>query len=400
MKNTTIIILLLVCHLGLSQEIKNQIIKQIETKHKQVVYDNQKIDNIFLDKNITYTSILEGERYVKETYSMLRNFMLVDSNNNKLRLEKNEYPIDIVNSVLYTFVEDANNHSREYRSYQIEKENYIKNGSLKLSIDATAHVLKNGTITVTEGGHSGRDWIGLYNKDFKELHNFKPFNEESNISFDRNENYIVYAAQVETDSIIRLAVYGGFASYGQLGTREIKINNSLILSSVKVVKDNIFVLLSSTKSGHSQILILNKDLEEINKIKLTERVSHNKIVSINENVYLNTRSNIQVYDISGKKKGAIEKDITKPIKTDYGYKFKGSNIYNFNNEYLLLLEASYEDNVTEIKDVSIQIFDSQTQKLLQKTKVDDIFSGDLRLEQSKGSLIIFSNSKSLSYEKV
>ncbi len=373
--------------------------KDLSSKNENLV-SQYKIDNVFISSKNSYVSLLTSERYNRANYSMQRNFIIKDFDGIEYSLRKNEYPIDIIDHNVYTFTEDIDKQQREYVVYDVSNKTLDKKSSLTLSLSSTAYPIKNGDIVITEGGHSGRDWIALYSKDFKKIHEFRPFNEESNINFDANENYIVYVGQIDVDSKIRVALYGSFGNKGLVGTQEINIDDNLILSSVKVVKDKIVILFSSTISGSSQFLVLDNTLKEVNKVSLNERVSYNKIVSNSNNFYLNTSTQILSFDIDKlEKKVLLKKENTQAVKTKKGYRFKGSNIFKLDENYLLLLEAIYDDSVNDINDVELKIIGFKDQSVEQKIKTETSFLGDLKLKKFGNELVLFANNKILVYEK-
>ena len=135
---------------------------------------NDKLDQIFGNSERAFSSFLIAERPNKTTRSIDRNFILQDDEGIEYMLKKNEYPLDIIQDKLYTFIENVEDQKRDYIIYDIKSNNGLeKIASLTLSLSSTASVLKNGDVIVTEGGHSGRDWIRLYSNELNMIHEFQ-----------------------------------------------------------------------------------------------------------------------------------------------------------------------------------------------------------------------------------
>ena len=361
-----------------------------------------KIENVFTNKGKLIESYITSERYNKVDYSLDRFYTLKREDGVKYELKKNEYPIEIINNKLYTYTENVGKGEREFITYDLNKKELKKDPkTLKLSLSSSAEVLENGDLIISEGGHNGSDWIGLFSSNFEPLHEFKPFNDLSHISYDVNENFIAYVAQIDVDSRIRIALYGSFANKGFIGSKEIKIDQDLILSSVKVVKDKVVVLFSNIKNSNSQLLILDKEFNLIKKISLNERVAYHKIISNNESFYINTSSKISSYEIEkGEKEWEFKKEKKASQKTAKGYRFTATDVYILDKDNLLLVDAIYEDGVDDINDVVLKVFNKGKKEIVQKIKTNTAFKGNLLIKNLKEEVVVFSNKKMLRYEKL
>lgn len=362
-----------------------------------------KLDNIFDLDNQLFFSMIVGERYDKKTHSMHRNFTLLNQEGMIYNLQKNEYPLNLINGHLYTQVELVENNEKTYNIYKMAEGGLSKTASKTFSLNSSVEVLKNGKLIITEGGHSGRDWIGLYNKSFKEINKFKPFNDESHISYDSNDELIAYVGKIAEDQKIRVALYASFGNNGFLGSQELDIEPDYVLSSVKLVKDKLVILLSNIKSVKSFLIVIDKHFNVIQETTLNERISYNKVLAQDSTFFVNTTSKISSYNTArgATAKWSYIKNTNKPVKTKYGYRFTGSNIYNFNKDHLLLLEATYEDKKDLIQDVVLKVLDLTSNKnsILKEIKVSKSFTGDLKLKQFDNFLVVFGNNNFELYEK-
>ncbi len=360
-----------------------------------------KLDNIFKDNEITFYSIIEKESVNYDTNSIDRLFVLKDIDGHDYKLEKNEFPLNIAQNKLYTFIENVKDHERKYIVYDIKEKKLIGKSNLKLSLSSSVKILNSGDLIVSDGGHSGQDWMGLYSSDFKQIHNFKPFNTESWITSDANDDYIFFAAQIDRDPKIRVALYNTFGSKSFLGSLEIDIDADLILSSVKVFNNKIAMLFSSMKNSSTQILILDSNLEVIHKILFNERVAYNKILNIGDDIYINTTSSIYAYNgQSGVQNWVLKKEKSKFIKTDKSYRFKGTNIFVIDKNNILLTEGIYEDGIDEVKSVVLKIIDTKTKKIVQTIDTKTSFKGNLNYKNFEKEIVFYSNNKIISYEKL
>ena len=402
MKTVLTLFAVLIMSIGHSQVLrkKEQTLKKQNNSKIINASSAYKLDQIFGDNEKSFQCFLMGERPNKNTHTIDRNYIIQDEDGSEYMLKKNEYVLDVVNNNVYTFIEDYSKDQRTYLVYKIKDGHLEKESSLSLSLSSTAFVLKNGDIIITEGGHSGRDWAALYSKELKQLHIYKPFNDESNVSFDSNENYTVYVGQIDVDPKIRIALYGTIDNKGLITSKEIDVDSNLILSSVKVVDQNITLLFSNIKNGTSQILLIDRELNELKKIPLNERVAHNKIISLDSMFYVNTRSKLAAYEIEkGEEKWALKKQKSKGVKTKLGHRFRGSNIYVLDNNHLVLQEATYEDGAEDVRDVRLKVINSKEQKVVQEVGVDETFKGDLKLKNLKKEVVIYGNKKTVTYEK-
>ncbi len=391
-----ILLLLLTVNIGYGQVLKGKTIFQ----DRNIKFADNNIGDVFEYNDTIIVSLLKEETPNEKNYSIDRRFSIYNnSNSTEYNLKQNEYPLDLVHSKLYTLTEDIKNDIRKYRVYNYDSNGLEEESSIELSLSSSCQVLKNGNVILTEGGHSGRDWIGIYSNKLIKIHQFKAFNGEFTASYSANENFIAFATQMESNAQIRVAIYGAFDNHGFVGSQQVDIDENLIISSVSVVDTYVVILLSSIVSSETQLLILDKGLDVSHKINLKERVSHNKILAIKNNFYVNTPSEIMSYNVeNGSLNWIMEKEKYSYVKSDYGYRFTGSEIFSLDNEYLILLEGIYEDGVDEIKDVFINIIEVDTHKKIQEIAVNEILLSKIKIKQYNNTVIFYSNNKILPYE--
>ncbi len=391
MKKITILLLLLNIVVGYSQIL----VKKTDLKKSSF----NKISNIYVDENNMYYTKLLDEKYDKNSYSFNRKYAFSINEGKEINLIANESVISIKKNNLYTAIEDVEKSEKIYVVSAIDKAGVMsKKAELKLSLTSSAKVLKNGNIIMTEGGHGGTDWVALYSKNLKLIHQFRPFNGVFELINHANENYIVYVAQKEKNSQLRVGLYSYLGNKALIGSKEIEIDSNYVISSTKIEGTKILLLLSSLINSQSKIIILNNELNILNELTFESRVSNNKLVSSNNTIYLNFPTKIKAYDINSKNLlWEISKLNTSITKLDKGFKFKGSEL-NIIDDKLILLEGTYADGKTEIENIEVKVLSIEDGKLKQTIKLGNS-DNELKPTIYKKALFLIQNGKAIIYEK-
>lgn len=370
-------------------------------KTKTDVFFSSKLDNIFTDNDETYYSQIQKESVNNTLNTVDRVFTIKSSAGKRISLNANEYPIEILKDKLFTFVEDVANHERKYVVYDLKKNQLIKKSHTILSPSSSIEILESGDLILREGNHSGFEWIGIYTNDFKEIQRFKPFNTESWIASSSNDDYIFFAAQIDRDTKIRMALYYAFGSKNLIDSKQIDIEADHILSNVKVFENKVAMLFSSMKDSSTYILVLDNKLKIINKISFNERISYNKVLNVGNDIFVNTTSAIYSYDIyNGMQNWKIVKK-TPILKTiNQNQRFKVTNLYDLNDRNIILTEATLEPDNEEFIDLTIKIIDVKTNDVVQTLKTKKTFKGNIVYKNFKKEIMFYSNNNILSYEKL
>lgn len=397
MKKVFTIIMFLVLQFSFSQKLKEIKTSLTIDQHKngEIV---SKLDNLFKNDSTYYKSTIYNESYNRKDHSIDRKFRLISEKGKKIELNKNEYPLSIKNNKAYTFIQNVGLNKKRYRIFDLNNPNDMSN-STELSLMSNMHILKNGDIILTEGGHGGVDWAEICSPEFKTYQKFQPFNDLSHLVFDDNEDYVVFVAQIDVNPVLRLSFYGAYANRGLIKTKELKIKENNILSSVKLIKDRVIVLLSSINSPSSSLLILNPEFELIKEINLQERVSYNKIVG-NKDFYINCPSEIINFDKDGNTLWSYKKEKFKYTKVKKGYKFTSQNIDVLDDDHLIITQAEFEDGKAEIRNVKLKVLNKKEQKIIQTVNLQQPFSKKIIVKNEKDKLFVFGEKELLKYEKL
>lgn len=357
------------------------------------------IDQVYNNEDQMVLSLVLSEKFNGAKRSMDRAYQMKTADGKVFNLEKNQNPIGFCKNHLYSYTPDFENQQNIYAVQSTDKALSAKKNTLALSFSSTAKVLDTGDIIITEGGHSGRDWASLYSKDLVELHKFQPFNDESSIRYAANKDYIAYVGQIEEDSVIRVGLYSAAMFKKRIAIEQVSIDSNHMVSSVSLDQNYVLLLLVDVTTGLNQIMVLNKDLNEVSKIELQERISHNKLIALDGKVFFSTPKNIQCLDIlEGTKDWSFKRENSNAIKTEKGYQFYGGELFFLDDEHLLFLEGQYEDGQNEVKDNTLKIIVCTDGEKIQDIKLGD-FNDDLTLAMDKSTISIFSKNKILVYEK-
>src|SRR5690606_5412945 len=392
MKNLEVLLLFI------KKNYSSQVLKEKKEllKNKSDFHKN-KIKDVFVDGNQIYFSILKDQK-LNANDGHDRTFILKNIDGVEFNLRMNEIPIGVANNKLCTFFY-AGQYGGDLIIYEIEQSKLVKKSLLELSTSCFAEILESGLVVVSDGGHCGSDYIALYSDNLELIHRFVPFTNVFDAAYGSNENYIVFIGKKRSDPTIKIALYGASGKDGLVGSSEVIIEPNYLIAATEVVGKNIVILLSNAKDGSSKILLIDDKLNLIKNQNIPYGVSQHKIVESKFKFYVNTFYAIYAFDIeSGNLVDVIKKEYDKAIRTKYGYRFTGSELFALKQNKLLLLEATYEDKEENINDVVIKIIETTTTYLLQSITSDKLFKENLNLKPFSDGVILFSNKDVLFFE--
>lgn len=400
MKNANSYKFLLFALLILVSRVSGQILVEKEIPFLSLTSKSSaSIDRVYNNEDRVVLSLVLSEKFNEAKRSVDRDIQIKTSDGDLFNMEKNQNPIGFYKNNLYSYTSDFENQQNVYSVQSMENGLSAKQKTISLSFSSTARVLDSGDIIFTEGGHSGRDWAALYSKDLEELHSFRPFNDESSITYTASKDYIVYAGQIKTDSVVRIGLYDAAMFKKMVSIEQVSIDPDHLVSSVSLGENNIVVLLMNIITGNNQILILDKEFNVVNKINFPERIAHNKIISLNGKMFFSTPQNVHCLDVAtGVKDWSYKRDNTNAIKTEKGYQFYGGELFFLDDAHLLFLEGQYEDGRQEVKDTSLKVIKCETGEILQGNQLGD-FSDGVNLKRDRNTISIFSKNKIRVYEK-
>lgn len=356
-----------------------------------------KIEDVFVDGNNIYFSILKDQK-LNANDGHDRTFILKNSEGDEFNLRMNETPIGVANNKFCTFFY-AGQYNGDLIIYEIDQSKLVKKSLLELSTSFFAEILESGLVVVFDGGHSGSDYIALYSDNLELIHRFVPFTDVFDAAYGSNENYIAFVGKRGSDPTIKIALYDASGNNGLVGSSEVIVEPNFLIAALEVVGKNIVILLSNAKDGSNRLLLIDDKLKLIKEQNIPYGVSQHKIVESEFKFYVNTFYAIYAFDIeSGNLVDVIKKEYDKAIRTKYGYRFTGSELFALKTNKLLLLEATYEDREENINDVVIKISETTSTHLLQTITTDKLFKENLNLKPFSDGVILFSNNDILFFE--
>ncbi len=389
--------LLCLCQMGLLQA---QILKEKKQQSKILISrGTSTLERIYEDNGKFYQLLSNNNSLSSKNNNSGKSFVL-KSNDSEFSFETGEIPISVMKNKAYTATYNFDTYKSGFKIYNIgnQKKSLHTKNVLELNLYSDAYVLKNGDIVATEGTENGGvNWIGLYSPDLKLIHKFTPFQDEFDIVYDANENYIAYVAQLDRKNSLRIALYGAFADKKPVRSKELEIDKNHRITAVTVEKNYVTLLLSDPKGN--QLIVLNDKLEVIHKRNLNRNVNHHKLIGLNGKLFFCSGLMVLCYNIEKNNiDWKYQEEHFNFIKTSKGYKARIGELFLLDNENLVFAEVDYEDGVSLLKKPSIKVIDCKKGKVVQKIVTGDLHE-KMQFIASKNEAHVFDNHKMISYEK-
>lgn len=310
----------------------------------------------------------------------------------EITLSKNEYPLSIYEDKLYTVVYnyeiDEVKLSVSLLNQEKQKELEI-NKSLLFGSYTSFKGLENGDIIVREGSENGGfETIGIYSKDLKLFNEFKPFNNESNIIYGNNKNYIVFVSQIFDEQYVRIGLYSAFMNREFIGSKELTIEPGYNISAVIIEGRTSIILLTGEKG--SKLIAINDKLEVLyTKELLDKNISNHKLISHKNKFLFSSGLDIYAYDIyTGKK---IWNYTNNNSINNIG------ELFLINDDYLAFLSGQHNKK-GKINNVIAKVISLDEGNVEQIVKLGE-FEGKMKLAVSDEEVMFYSNKKIRVYGK-